>query len=356
LESNSALQSCGVGLVQFSDGLGKQDLQALVEDTEISVLQCVRPVKEHVWELLDKDFFAHRPDVQLRVYGHYGMICDLAFTRKLKNVRHFAADCLKRATNVECIGEMPLLESLSLGVFELEDFRLLELLPCSLSRLSLGATHSKKPSIAHLSRFRELKQLYLESQQKHIEVLAELRNLERLTLRGIRLNDFYYLTNLENLLSLSLTLGSIRSFAGIEDKKCIKHLEVRQARDCRQIEIIQALPGLQNLFLQSLPHIEVIPDLRRATNLRRVVIESLKRLKQFDGLEFAPSLEEFELIAGLWQTPAQLLPVLRNPAVRRCCGGFGSTRKNQEFDRLTVAHGKAVCLKRLPFQYSESGI
>jgi hypothetical protein len=54
-------------------------------------------VKDSVWQLLNECFFAARPDVELRVYGHYSTECDLAFAHRVANVRRFAADCLMRA-------------------------------------------------------------------------------------------------------------------------------------------------------------------------------------------------------------------------------------------------------------------
>jgi hypothetical protein len=97
---------------------------------------------------------------------------------------------------------------------------------------------------------------------------------------------------------------------------------------------------LQDLFLQSLPHIHAFPDLRAAKSLRRVVVQNLKGLLDFTALEWAPALEEFALIDGQKQEPEQLLPVLRNPAVKRVAAGFGSDRKNNRFAELRRQHGK----------------
>jgi hypothetical protein len=64
-----------------------------------------------------------------------------------------------------------------------------------------------------------------------------------------------YLAPLKNLWSLAMKLGGIRSFAGIDGKASIKYLELWQIRELRDVEILIDLPGLQNLFLQALPHI-----------------------------------------------------------------------------------------------------
>src|SRR6185295_11867212 len=102
---------------EFNGTVAADDLRALATDRKIKVLQCVEPVREDVWVLLNETFFSARPDVELRVYGHYSAECDLEFARLLTNVRRFAADCLMRAKNVDTIAAIPGLESLSLGIF-----------------------------------------------------------------------------------------------------------------------------------------------------------------------------------------------------------------------------------------------
>jgi hypothetical protein len=110
---------------------------------------------------------------------------------------------------------------------------------------------------------------------------------------------------------------------------------------------------LQNLFLQSLPHVELFPSLTNAVALRRVVLENLKGLRDFSVFESAPALEEFALIEGNRQTPEQILPVLRNPMVRRVAGFFGSDHKNQVFSRYRMEHGKVEWKPCEPFEYRE---
>ena len=325
--------------VEFSGSVTDRELRELADDREVRVLQCAASVAEPVWSLVNT-FFAARPDVELRIYGHYSQDCDLGMLRHMTNVRRFAADRLVRAHNVGAIAELPNLECLSLGILGLRDFDVLNEVSPGLTELSLGSTRSKAPSLSPLARFRSLKTLYLEGHTKDIEVLGGLRALEDVTLRSISTLDLGYLAPLERLWSLDVKLGGIRSFAGIEGKASIKYLELWQVRELRDIGIVSALPGLQNLFLQSLPHIGAFPSVGGATALRRVILENLKKLHDFSALERAPGLEEFGLIDGKGQNPEQLVPVLRNPAVRRVSAFFGSARKNQHFARMRDEAGK----------------
>lgn len=336
----------------FDDSASADDFRELAKQPRLTVLQCSERVRDSVWRLINEHFCPLRPDVALRVYGHYSSVCDLRFARLLPNVRHFAADCLTRATSIEALTELPRLESLSLGIFELTDFSVLERLPPGLVSLTLGATRSKRPSLAPLSNFRSLRELYLEGHSKDIEVLNELTELEDVTLRSVTTPDLQYLSRQRKLWSLDIKLGGIRGFAGIEGKDSIKYLELWQVRDLRKIDIVGSLPGLQNLFLQSLPHIESFPGLTDSKALRRIVVENLKGLRDFKALETAPALEEFALADGRSQTPRQLLPVLNHPGVRRVSAGFGSDRKNKEFSRLREEHGKAELDVWEPFVYA----
>ena len=52
-------------------------------------LQCSEPVEIDTWDLLNEQFFPLRPDVELRVFGFYSLVCDLSFTASMTNVRRF---------------------------------------------------------------------------------------------------------------------------------------------------------------------------------------------------------------------------------------------------------------------------
>ncbi len=335
----------------FNDSATAEDFRKLAKQPLVTVLQCSEPVRDSVWSLVNEHFCRVRPDVCLRVFAHYLFECDLSFARLLTNVRRFSADSLMNAKNVEAIAAMTGLESLHIGIFELNDFSFLNLVTPKLTSLSLSATRSKKPSLAPLSRFRSLKQIYIEGHHKQIEVLSELSELADVTLRSISTPDVEYLSGLSKLWSLDIKLGGIRNFKGIEGKESIKHLELWQVRELGNIDFISTLSGLQNLFLQSLPQIQSIPLLRNSTKLRRVVIENLKGLNDFTALESAPALEEFVLMDARKQCPQQLQPVLNNPNVNRVSAYFVSLRKHSEFLQMREKYGKDEMNRWDTFEY-----
>jgi hypothetical protein len=54
--------------VNFINDLSSSEIQALIADQDLKVLQCASPVDSHTWDLLNNEFFIHRPEVQLRVF------------------------------------------------------------------------------------------------------------------------------------------------------------------------------------------------------------------------------------------------------------------------------------------------
>lgn len=334
---------------EFDESVTAQQLEELAEVQTVEVLQFSSPVSLKKLRLINDQFLAKRPDVMLRAYGSMFGPCDLRFVSELSNVRHFAADCLREATHVERVNELSQLETLSLGIFEQRDFRFLEQLPLRLTSLSLNQTRSKRLDLKPLQRLKHLETLSLDGHHKGIEAIQSLAMLKELTLRGISTPDLSFLSPLKKLWSLRVVLGGIKSFAGIG---AIKRLSIIQVREMFDVEILADLAELQNLHLQSLPHIRSAPSLHQAKKLRRVTLENLKSFDDFSNLGNAPAIEEFALIDGKHQTSAQLLPLLKAPSLKRISAYFGSHQKNREFAQLRDAHGLADGASSMPFVYS----
>jgi hypothetical protein len=139
--------------LEFERNLTPAEVEKLASDAEIRVLQCASPVEPHTWDLLNEGLFVRRPEIDLRVYGFYSTVCDLSFLNRLGNVRRFSADCLRNAVGMEHRGSLEKLNELSVGVYNLESFDFLKLIPAGIKSLSLGATKSKKPRLDLLARF-----------------------------------------------------------------------------------------------------------------------------------------------------------------------------------------------------------
>ena len=321
-------------IVNFGESLTKREVRSLLQDRDLKVLQCSSPVDLRTWDLLNDNFFTKRPDIKLRVYGFYQQVCDLAFTSRMTNVHHFSADRLMDAVEVNHIASMEKLESLGIGIYHLESFDFLNQITQRLKSLFLGQTKSKKPDLSSLRRFESLNQIYIEGQQKNIEVLSELENLQDVTLRSISTPDISYLKPLHRMWSLDIKLGGITDLNAIQGMETIKYLELWQIRGLSEINVISTLTGLQFLFLQSLRRVTALPSLTRLNKLKRIYLENMNGLEDVRNLEFAPALEEFTHVIANNMQPDDYIPLLRNPCLKKAAAWFGSDKKNKRFREL----------------------
>ena len=324
----------------FSGSLTPTEVDHLVSDKDLRVLQAAKPVAAETWSLLNARFFALRPDVELRVYGHYGQPCDLSFLERMGNVRRFAADSLFEATRAEYISRLPGLVSLSIGIRSLDSLDFLaDVQADHLTDLALGATSSKKPGLRCLERFAGLKRLYLESHKKDIEVIGDLPRLEELALRSVALPSLNFLGGLAALWSLDIKLGGTKDLAGLAQLTGIKYLELWQVRQLSDLSPLEGMTGLQFLFLQSLRNVAQLPRCSQMQALRRVYMENMKGLQSVTPLEEAPALEELIHVAAHGMEPAQYSGLLLKKSLKRMLVGFGSKRKNEALLGMMKAAG-----------------
>lgn len=276
----------------------------------------------------------------MRVYGHYGEICDLTFIQRIPSLRKFSADCLIDAKGIEVVTQLDNLEHLGVGIFNLDNFDFLDKINPNLKELYLHQTKSKKPNIVSIERFKLLEYLYLEGQQKGIESISKLTNLKKLVLRSISRNNVDFLNNLEHLWSVDIKLGGIKDLNVLTSLPSLKYLELWQIRDLADLSFISKLETLQNLFIQSLKQLTTLPDFSKNRNLRRIYLENLKELVDLSTLKNAQSLKEFIYVLAENQEPENIMPVLENPSVEKVFCKFGSEKKNNRFNELARQYNK----------------
>lgn len=347
------LQSILAERLTFEAGVTREQLRAVAADPHVKHLQTAVPAPHETWRLVNDEICVPRPDITIRVFGHYGTRCDLSLARWLPNARRFEID-VHDVDGLDELERLQELEHLGLSVFEATDLSVLSRVTDRLVSLVIGSTRSRRPDMARLTRFRRLQSLYVEGQSRNIQAIAELPALEELTLRSVTTPDLGYLRNLERLWYLDLKLGGIKSLDGATGKSSIKYLELWQIRGFGDVaaEGLCDLPGLQHLYLQSLPNVTFFPDMAVSENLRRITLINMKGLRDLETLEHLPGLREFRLIEGHRQQPEDLCPILRNEVVERAGAWFGSNKRNQRFLELLAEHGKQPWATPDPFVFT----
>jgi hypothetical protein len=257
-------------------------------------------------------FLAAYPKVPFRIYGHYSdPLPNLSF------LRHY-----------------PFISGFQVDVFLLQSTEGVEHLPESLEFFGFGQTKSRKISLDFLRRFGRLQDLYLEAHTKNIEAVSALSNLEQLTLRSITLPDLNLLLPLRQLWSLDLKLGGTKDLRLLPQIGSLKHLELWMIKGLQDLSVIAEVTTLQNLFLQALKNVTVLPSFRNLHRLRRVTLDTMKGLTDLSPIAHAPALEELLVVAANHLRPDDFRPFLGRPRLKAATIGLGSTRKNEQVQKL----------------------
>ena len=329
-----------IGQYQITKGIKKSDLKRLASDKKVQSIQFASPLTTKELEQLEDIVFSKRPDISLRVYGHYGENCDLSFIKRIPSLRKFSADCLMEASGIESVTELKAIEELGVGIYNINNFDFLDNINPNLKELYLHRTKSKKPKISSISRFLDLEHLYLEGQQNGIEEINQLKKLKKIVLRSISTKNIDFLIGLNELWSVDIKLGGIKNFDALKTLPKLKYLELWQIRNLSDLSFVSNLTTLQNLFIQSLKQLSELPNFKNNSALRRIYLENLKGLTNLNSLKNAPNLKELIYVLAENQQPENLIPALENQSLESIFCRFGSDKKNSKFDLLAEEYGK----------------
>jgi hypothetical protein len=196
-----------------------------------------------------------------------------------------------------------------------------------------------------------LETLHVEGQQKDIDVIACLLQLQDLTLRSITVPSLEFLQQLPKLWSIDIKLGGTKNLTALAALVKAKYLELWQVRGLSDLSPISQMAGLQYLYLQSLRNVTRLPDLSGLVSLRRLYLENMKGLKDVSSIESAPALEELIHVSAHGLEPSDYANLVRAKRLKRALFGFGSDRKNQALLEVMRENGIEE-YRHKPFQFT----
>ena len=160
--------------------------------------------------------------------------------------------------------------------------------------------------------------------------------------------DLSLLVGLANLWSLDIKLGGTKNLTLLPHLKSLKYLELWMIKGLEDVSTIASLESLQSLFLQALRRVVSMPPLDASSNLRRVVIETMKGLTDLRPFAMAPSLREFAAWDMGHLQPEAFRPFVGHPTLEYLSAGLGSRKKNDAVVAMFpgLEHGQMA-----PFQF-----
>lgn len=193
-----------------------------------------------------------------------------------------------------------------------------------LRSLSLGATASKRPSLAFLRQLLRLEVLTVEAHDKDFDAIGEVASLRRLQLRTPRAKSLEPLRGHKGIAVLSVDFGGIRDLGPVASLPHLRGLQLYQVRklDTDDLDALGDCVALEALSLGALRNVRSLRALTRepSETLRFLTLERLTELTTLGDLAMCGRLEQL----GLYESrPAdkRLDVLLACPSLRRVVVG-----------------------------------
>ena len=267
-----------INTLSYKD-IDKNKIQEIVNNNKIEVLQIESNLPKKAFNVIDK-VLKLRPDISFRVFNIMGDntfdlddLSNMKYLTKLKLDGHLVNN--PKAIEIEKVCNLSNIKELSVNLFDLKDYSFIKNLNSNLDSITIIADTMRGTPLFDckwLLPYRNLKNVFLgKKAMKNLKKINELPNLNRLILRGIKIDDFYFLEN-TNIESLSILWCSVNDLNSIEVLKKLKYLELWRIPKLEDISIIEKIESLKSLKLQDLKHLQVLPDFSSMDNLKDISI------------------------------------------------------------------------------------
>lgn len=190
---------------------------------------------------------------------------------------------------------------------------------------SLALTMNRKMDFSVLKEFNNLKSVCLVNQ--NINIINQLHSLEIL---NIAKNDCSKIdfNNIEKLTHLSI--GSSKKLSGPEltPLKYLKTLHIDFERSLSDLSFLSDMQELEVITMLCVSKPVAFPDMSNCKKLKMISLNDVNRLKNFDGLQYAPNLTHIE-ISQIGLKPRDIEPLKNLPNLQKIYA-FVGTGKNEE--------------------------
>jgi hypothetical protein len=146
--------------------------------------------------------------------------------------------------------------------------------------------------------------------------IERLQPARRLTLWNVKVPPNFY-RRLPNLEELIVEGGSARDLVPVREATQVRRLVINQIRGVRDLDWLGGLPRLESLALFGLAQVTALPSFAELRRLRFVQVGQMVRLHDLSGIALAPAIEELRFTQRLGVTPASMKPFVGHPTLAR---------------------------------------
>jgi len=161
--------------------------------------------------------------------------------------------------------------------------------------LSLGEFNKKTVSLKPLAKLHNLNSLSLVRNKKDIDSITCLTGLTDLSLTGYQEKQIEHVADLINLEHLYLGFGTFEGLNAIKNLTNLQSLEILWVKKLHDLSSIERLPCLESLCLSTLKQVTCIPDISNLGRMKSLVLDTMNGLSSLSGIK-GSSITELAII------------------------------------------------------------
>lgn len=277
------------------------DLNAIEDDLKVGnevIIQFTYIPKSQLLSDINILCSKHNSNFNVRFYGDAYGTFDCKILHKIPHVKSLSLDCIMHAKDLDVLAELSHLQSLDLGIYQLQETEILQSESFkNLTKLSLGTVKTNALNLAYLSSYVELKSLVICVHTKNIEAVGSISHLESLGLYSVSKVPLNFVNNLHHLKAFKLLLGGRDNFDEIEENT-IEYMDICRVRGFNNFNNLANFKALKTLVIDEqiqLKSLDINENLAALTSLR---LRDCKTFASLTGLKNLTSLEHLQI----WKT------------------------------------------------------
>ena len=195
--------------------------------------------------------------------------------------------------------------------------------------LKLGEFNKKTVSLKPLANLNNLNSLSLVKNKKDIDAISGLTGLIDLSLTGYQEKQIEHVASLVNLERLYLGFGTFEDLSAIKELSKLKNLEILWVKKLHDLSSLENLASLKILSLSTLKQVTCIPDISKLGQLKSLVMDTMNGISSLSGIK-GSSINELAVINS--KIDPLMFSDLNNglPFLKRLVLGLGAKGKTKE--------------------------
>ena len=190
--------------------------------------------------------------ITIRFWSHIGDSFDFKTLDQLPDIRKLWLDPI-RARNWEHFKSLPNLRSLSFGILEIDDKKILShIIHQNLRSLTLTQMRTKALDLQYLEQGENLQELRLFGHRKNISSISTLQSLRALIFSPSIQDTYPYISQLPNLEHLEFQLGGSETVNEIFSTS-LKTLNFIQVKHLQHLGNLSRFPNLEKIKVENQP-------------------------------------------------------------------------------------------------------